>query len=393
MNKENECRVSFAIHDLNPWGGQDRSTLEIAKRVSHAMPVDLYSFTFAGINTKEWGTVRLHKLWPNIPRPVVIKYNLYYLLTWLPFFRRHGLVHTTGTCSLIADIVQVQFVQKSWELRKSDLAEKGPSGIKKIYHWLLSKYKVWLEDLIYTKDKFYIAISESIKQELMSHFQIPEKQIFIVYHGVDATEFCPFEQNDQRRKKRDEIRSAYGINADEFVFILVGALNERKGVRETIEAFSLLPAALQAKAIFMVVGGGDRALYEKLAQDRGLSKRVKIVGHQKEVNYFYSAADAFILPSHYEPFGLVILEAMACGLPTIVSKTAGASELIVDGVSGLLIHNPQDTQEIAGYLIKVLQSEELSRNLGRSARAVAEQHTWKKVGGRYVEVIRKRWMK
>lgn len=390
MNEQN-LSVSFAIHDLNPWGGQDRSTLEIAKRVSRQIPVELYAFTIAGVEKTAWGKVKIHRLRPLISRPVIVKYNLYYGLTLLPFLTRKNLVHSTGTSSLFADIVQVQFVQAAWGERKKELSAPVGSVLKSAYHWGLTKYNMAMEKLIYSKDKHYIAISKAIKSELQVHFGIPESQISVIYHGVDADEFRPAQDTPKGRSERAEFREAYDIKPDDFVFLLVGALNDRKGIKECIEAFAKLGKEQREKALFMAVGNGDRALFERMAAENGVAHRVRIVSHQKKVNPFYSLADAFILPSHYEPFGLVILEAMACGLPTVVSKSAGGSELIEDGVSGLLIEDPKSADEIARLMAKLLDHRELAGDLGRNGRLVAEKHTWDRVAERYVEVIRKRW--
>ena len=138
----------------------------------------------------------------------------------------------------------------------------------------------------------------------------------------------------------------------------------------------------------MIVGPGDQAYYSALASGLGLSGRVIFSGPQKESWRYYAASDIFILPTLYEAFGLSILEAMAFGLPVVVSGAAGAAELIKDGVNGLLLDDPTDVSEMAAKLEPLLADASLRRRLGEEAQATAFQYSWSLAARRTVDIYK-----
>ena len=113
---------------------------------------------------------------------------------------------------------------------------------------------------------------------------------------------------------------------------------------------------------------------------------VIFAGQTREVGRYYAAGDVYLLPSLYEPFGLSILEAMASGLPVLVSRDSGAAELISDGVDGLLIQEPRDVTELSAKLGALLKDAHLRTRLGRQARRTALQYPWDRVARETEEV-------
>ncbi len=109
-------------------------------------------------------------------------------------------------------------------------------------------------------------------------------------------------------------------------------------------------------------------------------------GPTREGWRYYAASDVYLLPSLYEPFGLSILEAMASGLPVLVSRDSGAAELINDGVDGLLIQEPRDVTELSTKLGALLKDADLRTRLGRQARRTALRYPWDRVAGETEEV-------
>jgi UDP-glucose:(heptosyl)LPS alpha-1,3-glucosyltransferase len=117
-----------------------------------------------------------------------------------------------------------------------------------------------------------------------------------------------------------------------------------------------------------------------------VSSRILFTGKQHEkVERYFAAADVFMLPTLYEPFGLVILEALASGLPSIVSASAGASEWLTDGVDALLLRDPSDGVEAQAALRSVLASPDLAAVLSENGRRKAEELQWDAVALRIIE--------
>ncbi len=169
------------------------------------------------------------------------------------------------------------------------------------------------------------------------------------------------------------------------VILTVARLVERKGIDMVIRA---MPRVLEAipDAVYLVIGTGPyRGKLERLARESGLEGRVVFVGHvpDEELPCYYSACDLFVLLSRtltdkgeIEGFGIVFLEAGACGKPVIAGRGGGTSEAVEDGVTGLLV-DPLDVNEIAQAIVEVLQDEELARRLGENGRKrAAKQPDW-----------------
>ena len=169
------------------------------------------------------------------------------------------------------------------------------------------------------------------------------------------------------------------------VILTVARLVERKGIDVVIRA---MPKVLEAipDAVYLVIGTGPyQEKLERLARESGLEGKVIFVGRvpDEELPYYYGACDLFVLLSRtlvdkgeIEGFGIVFLEAGACGKPVIGGRGGGTSEAIEDGVTGLLVDS-LDVNEIAQAIVKVLEDEELARRLGENGRKrAAKQPDW-----------------
>lgn len=402
-------RLVFAIHDLNPWGGHDRSTLEIARRLSHRWPVDIYSFTLEDpFGEGQWGDYRFHRIKPHLSRPVAAKILWYYGATWPGFSiaprlrnQERPLIHATGACSLVADVIQVQFVSAAWKSEQTRLPpevcapphSRGKSGvgnwIRRIYHNTLLDFNVAAEKRIYTQDKTYIAIARGVAQELKDHFGVVD-HVHVIHHGVDSKAFRPGTESD--RPDLDQLRASWGVKPNELVVLFVGAF-ERKGLAVAIDAVARLPEDLRNQIRLVAVGGGATEGFKRKAASLGIGDRIVLAGHSKDIAPIYRACDIFLMPTLYEPFGLVILEAMSSGLACLVSRLAGASELIVEGKSGSLIQDPTSADAISGQLANLLRDRQMRTKISEGAREVALARSWDQVASEYAQVLERQMEK
>lgn len=395
-SKPGKKPVAIVINDLNTWGGQERSVLEIARYLSHEREVDLYAYTLNDPGFPDsWGRVRYHKIWPRISRPAFPRFVVFQLFTLLPLLivslRKKAIIHATGTCSLISDVVQVQFVHTAWHNSPKEADDKriGVFGIWGIYHSCLMSYNMWLERKLYRKPRKFIALADVVKNELLKNFgnQLEPTDIVVARHGVDSNKFHPYSEKETAREERARIRKGLGIRDNDLIALFVGAYS-RKGIVAAIHSLAkVVPQNVSTgRNLYLVaVGSGDVQKYKKLSESLGVAEWVKFVSHTTNIIPYYWCGDMFLLPTLYEPFGLVILEAMACGLAPIVSKLAGGSELLEHGDSGLLIHNPKDSEEIAGYLKLLVTDDVLRISMGQQAAKVAKLRTWKQVAEEYTK--------
>ncbi|OWY37434.1 glycosyl transferase family 1 [Xenophilus sp. AP218F] len=173
-----------------------------------------------------------------------------------------------------------------------------------------------------------ICNSRLVRDDVIRHFGVPAERCVVIHNGVDSQRFHP----DRARSTRASLRQGIGVPPDAPTLVYVGSGFERKGVAQALRA--IVPHA----QTHLVIVGGDKKLarYRQLAQRLGIAERAHFMGPQRDVLGFYGIADGFILPTIYEPFGSVVGEALACGLPVLTSTRCGGAELIREGETGWL---------------------------------------------------------
>jgi UDP-glucose:(heptosyl)LPS alpha-1,3-glucosyltransferase len=194
-------------------------------------------------------------------------------------------------------------------------------------------------------------------------------EIDVLPLGYDPTLFDP----ERRLARRDDVRRGYGFASDDRVFLFIANELERKGFDVLLEAASRMPEA-------KILGAGRRAPSRQVVEAVGLQKRLVWVGHASDVGALYAAADALVLPTRYEPWGLVIIEALGSGLPVVTSRLAGAAEAVNDGRTGTLLENPEDSDELADAMRWAIQ--DCSAPPDEIAASVRE-YAWDRIVDRY----------
>lgn len=223
--------------------------------------------------------------------------------------------------------------------------------------------------------KSVICISEMGREEVRRHYQVPDNKIEVIYPGVDVDKFSA----EPAAHHRHPIRASLGIADDAYVLVYAGSGFERKGVESALRAV----AASGLPCHLLILGRDKRASrYRELAGKLGLAGRAHFVGPKGDVRPYYAAADVFIMPSLYEPFGNANMEAMAMGLPVITSSKCGAAELVSSAAAGHVC-DALDF-EAQGRAIVALADPAIRAAAGRAGRAIAEQHSLPKMIDRLV---------
>jgi UDP-glucose:(heptosyl)LPS alpha-1,3-glucosyltransferase len=191
---------------------------------------------------------------------------------------------------------------------------------------------LWLERRIFTlrAARHVVAIARQGEEEARRLYGTPPDGISVVYNGVDLERFHP----DRAASMRSAARVELGLSPDAWVALFVGSGFVRKGLNALLEAFADLS---DRRARLAIAGRGDMAGLREAAARLGAIDRVAWLGARPDVERLYAAADALVLPARYEPFGNVVLEALACGRPVLVSRAVGASDLVRPGVNGSVI--------------------------------------------------------
>ena len=211
-----------------------------------------------------------------------------------------------------------------------------------------------------------ICNSEMVRREIHARFGVPLERLHLVRNGVDLEHFRP-----PTPLERDAARATLEIGADRTVFAYVGSGFARKGLAAAIRALAALgPVPGSTVAPLLLVAGADRQLewHRKLAERLGVGPRLRLLGGVEDVRPVLWAADAFVLPTLYDPFPNAALEALACGLPTVTSTRSGAAEFIREGVNGHVV----DALDVSG-LARALRA--LAAPDGRATRAAAARQS------------------
>ena len=241
-------------------------------------------------------------------------------------------------------------------------------------------YRIDGERLIANGVDRVICASEGEKDMLLGLYGVPVPLVSVVPCGVDIERFRPLD--------RSQVRKRLGIPAKERVVLFVGRIEPLKGIDVLLRAVSHLDGRFRA----LVIGGDGKDLARKgelseLASALNIADRVTFLDAvpHSDLPLYYNAADVCVVPSYYESFGLVAVEAMACGVPVIASRVGGLKETVQDGQTGYLV--PWLCPEpFAERLELLLNNESLRRSLGREARAAAERFRWSEVAARVEDI-------
>ncbi|MGD9035552.1 MAG: glycosyltransferase family 4 protein [Syntrophobacterales bacterium] len=252
-------------------------------------------------------------------------------------------------------------------IHKHWLTVRRPRMFSHVYDKISPRHRLLLhlEKKIFSPGNYkrIIANSELCKQHAIKYYKVPPQLVDVIFCGVDFAIF-----NSSVRNEGAQLRIFFGIGRELIVVLFVGTNYERKGLDTVLQGISRLRD--KEKYRLLVVGKGNIPRYQRLAQKLGLQEITVFCGYQEHMPPFYGAADIFLLPSYYDPFGNVCLEAMACGLPVITTRETGVSELMAHGKSGFVMDHPGDIFTLANWL-EALEDPELRRSMGAEAQEQA----------------------
>lgn len=235
-----------------------------------------------------------------------------------------------------------------------------------------------LERGVFTHSSLHkiVCIAEQGKQDILKHYpQVDKNKLIVIYNGIDLEKHTLMTAT-----QRQQLRQKYRYKKNERIALFVGSGFERKGLND------LLNALVEVPDWKLIVIGKDKKQrkFEKTCRKLGINSRVQFFGIQQYMEEWYGIADLLIHPAWYEPFGNVILEAMASGLGVICSNKCGASELISTGKNGY-IFEAGDSQQLAAYLKKCTNAKHL-HDFGVSARKTAEKYPISRMVEKFIVV-------
>jgi glycogen(starch) synthase len=229
-----------------------------------------------------------------------------------------------------------------------------------------------------------IVCSQSMKNEICDHFNLPCDKVDVIPNAIDASKY-------QTSVDRGAVRQRYGVGYGEKLILCVGRLVPQKGVEYFIRAIPDI-AKRYPEAKFVIVGEGwSRDILEAEARASGQNRKIQFTGFasDQEVISLMTSADVLVVPSVYEPFGIVALEGMATGVPVVASKVGGLSEVIEHDRTGLFVY-PKNPESIAWGIDRVLSDPDHAKWLTENAKdKLHKAYSWEAVAMKTVEVYRK----
>jgi D-inositol-3-phosphate glycosyltransferase len=256
-------------------------------------------------------------------------------------------------------------------------------------------YRLGGERKVIARADRIIAATPAEEAQLEWLYKADPLKVKIIPPGVDTSHFYPI--------PADEARQFIGLAPDDRMILFVGRIEPLKGVATLIQAVACLALKNLKEPVHLAVIGGDlesiteemsdeMVRLQRLCDELTVGKMVVFLGKrvQDTLPYYYSAAEVVVMPSHYESFGMVALEAMACGTPVIASQVGGLAFLVQDGVTGYTVP-AEDHIALCEKLTGLLGEESLRQQMGRNAAEYAQNYDWGKIAkqivGVYTELI------
>jgi UDP-glucose:(heptosyl)LPS alpha-1,3-glucosyltransferase len=362
-------KIAFLVHDYSRHGGHARYVAEIANCLKSLHEVHVLASVWEEPDPER---ITFHRVpsWRRTALTSILSFCG--PVTWM-VGRSFDLIHSQGFTGFKQDVVTAHICHKAWYLAMEKHLGSIPLK-KRINKWIVCCLETWL--FKNHRAKAFIAVSNRTKRDLLEHHGITH--CTVIHHGVDCEKFNPA----NRKIFREGMRKCMAIGSDEIVYLYVG--DWQKAGRALVGALAKVSTGR-----LLVVSKSKSKDIEHDARNAGVNHRLIIIPGSTEIHKYYALSDIFVFPSYHDSFGMVVTEAMASGLPVICSGEAGASELIQDGISGIVLKNSWDAEEIAHNMEDLARDINKRKEIAKHARIEAVKHCWKKCADETLNVYRK----
>jgi glycosyltransferase involved in cell wall biosynthesis len=380
-------RLAVISPFLDKRHGTERRVVEWISHLADNFETHIYS---QHVEDVDFSKVVWHRI-PKLPGPHLVNFVWWLAANhlWRSWDRhvrglRHDLIFSPGVNCLDADAVSVHIVFAEYirrvgtemNLLQSPIRNWPPLLHRRLYYRLL----VSLEHRVYTNPRTVLILIARKTAAGLERFYGRFDRFPVLYLGLDHTIFNPV----RRQTLRDKARRELGLSATEFALVLVGNDWRNKGVPVLLDA---LAQARDLPVRLMIVSREDSALCRTLIRECGLEDRVKFVPPRNDIEFYYAAADAYVGPSLEDTFAQPPAEAMACGLPVIVSSANGTSEIVTDGVNGLILSDPTDSATLAAMIRRLYEDQMFRDQIASSAANTTLAYTWESNGRELIKIF------
>lgn len=354
-------RIAFVLHDYNRVFGHSRYVAELAERFAGRHQVHVFANTDAGVPP---GVVSHHV--PAVRTTALTTILSFYASASICVRGDFDIVHGQGVSTPGANVVTSHISNLQWLEGRRRLEGDRLSWKERLF----GSTVVPLERrLLRSPDVAVIAVSAAMASDIQRDYGRAVRPD-VIPHGVDGAQFNPAVRGRYRAVARQRLQ----LTDQDVLHLFVGDL--RKGFNQAVEALATAPGRL----IGVSRSNPDEAA--AVAARLGLSARVTLLPPTDSIEEYYGAADTFVFPTPYDAFGMVITEAMACGLPVITTRAAGAADLIDDGRTGLLLADSANVEALSKAMRRLAENALERQTIGDAAAAEMRTRTWDSVADR-----------
>jgi UDP-glucose:(heptosyl)LPS alpha-1,3-glucosyltransferase len=260
---------------------------------------------------------------------------------------------------------------------------------KKKWMSLFDQSTAWVEKRMVSDGycQYYLAVSSITRDIFLNEYKVDSGHVPIIHPGIDTVS-ATFAEKDFTRS---DMRRKYDLPPADPVIIFVSMNFDIKGLDPLMAGLGRMKQLHpDQRFTLLIVGRDNQKKYERLALQVGIAGQTVFTGliPREELDGIYQASDVYAMLSKFDTFGMVVLEAMAKGLPVVVSGNVGAKDLIEEGVNGFVIDNPNDADHVAEVLHNIIR-EDVKRLMGNAALETSRHYTWEKTAKKVKEVYLK----
>jgi UDP-glucose:(heptosyl)LPS alpha-1,3-glucosyltransferase len=356
------ARVAVVVPKYGTVGGGERFVYELTERLARDGRYEIHVFANRWVPGP--GPVVFHRI-PTVPFPRFPRQAVFARLSGREVEKGgFDLVHAHDRV-FRADVFTMHSIPHETWVR--DIRKRRPT--------LFDRVTSWVERRLMEEGgcSWHLPVSSIAGEAYRERYRIDPSMVRVMHPGVDHARFSSPDRDACRR----EVRARYGIGPSEVVILFVGMNFEVKGLDAILRAVARAKALRPDAALrLLVVGRGNEGKYRALASSLGIADSVLFAGaHAEGVEAFYLASDLFMMLSAFDTFGMVVLEAMASGLPVIVSANVGAKDLVEEGTNGFVLPDRLDADAAAGKIVLLLDAQR-SAAMGEAGRRTAQRHGW-----------------
>jgi len=370
-------KIAFCLHKYFPYGGQQRDFKRIAlacQQRGHQIVV--YTFAWQGEKCPGFEVIIVPK------RGISNHTRNRYFSRWIAAHRaKHADDLLVGFNKMPG--LDIYFAADVCYAAKT-AKEKG------FFYKLTPRYRRYLqaENAVFSPQASteILTLTPQQRTEFIDYYQTPAARFHLLPPGIDRQLFLPH----QRTELREINRRAQGFTDETFFLLQVGSDFRRKGVQRSLDAIAAMPQALRERVTFWVVGSDNPSNYQKYAERLGISAQVEFYQGRDDIPQLMAAADLLLHPAYQEAAGIVLIEALASGLPVICTAVCGNAPYLCAAGNGIVIPEPFNQKVLNQALVSALNEPDKRLQWSQAALDYCDQHDIYSLPERAADIIEKR---